>query len=68
MTTTGNLTGSLGGTLVMAADGSYSYDPNSIPDVENLSLGAHVETFSYTVSGRPRRRSDARRSDDHGEH
>src|SRR5204862_278672 len=39
VTTTGNLTGSLGGTVVMAADGSYSYDPTSIPTLENLSLG-----------------------------
>ena len=34
----------------MAADGSYSYDPHSIPNVENLSLGDHVETFSYTAA------------------
>src|ERR1051325_2989803 len=50
VTTTGNLTGSLGGTLVMAADGSYSYDPHSIPNIETLALGDHVETFSYSVA------------------
>ena len=32
----------------MAADGSYSYDPDSIPTIESLSLGAHTETFSYS--------------------
>ena len=42
MTTTGNLTGSLGGTVVMAADGSYSYSPTSIPTLETLALGDHV--------------------------
>ena len=50
MTTTGTLTGSLGGKLVMAADGSYTYDPASIPTIETLALGTHLETFSYTVS------------------
>src|SRR5664280_1896623 len=50
VTTTGALTGSLGGTLVMAADGSYSYDPHSIPGIENLALGAHLETFSYSIA------------------
>src|SRR6202162_2812441 len=50
VTTTGNLTGSLGGTLVMAADGSYTYDPHSIPGVENLALGAHPETFNYSIA------------------
>ena len=34
----------------MAADGSYTYDPNSIPSVENLSLGDHTDTFSYTAA------------------
>src|SRR5437763_11044388 len=29
VTTTGPLSGSLGGTLVMAADGSYTYNPSS---------------------------------------
>ena len=50
VTTTGTLTGSLGGKLVMAADGSYTYDPASIPTIETLALGTHLETFSYTVS------------------
>src|SRR4029077_26654 len=50
VTTTGPLTGSLGGTLVMAADGSYTYNPDSIPTIESLPLGAHVETFSYSIA------------------
>src|SRR5437016_892951 len=50
VTTTGPLAGSLGGTLVMAADGSYSYNPTSIPTLETLSLGDHVETFNYSIA------------------
>src|SRR4051812_7361799 len=46
----GNLTGSLGGKVVMAADGSYTYDPTSIPTLETLSLGDHVETFTYSIA------------------
>src|SRR5207237_1087664 len=42
--------GWLGGTVVMAADGSYTYDPTSIPTIESLSLGDHVETFSYSIA------------------
>src|SRR5689334_1012154 len=34
----------------MAADGSYTYDPHSIPGIENLALGDHVETFSYSIA------------------
>ena len=41
VTTTGNLTGSLGGTVVMAADGSYSYAPPSIAGIENHQCGKH---------------------------
>src|SRR5438128_1130737 len=52
VTTTGPLAGSLGGTLVMAADGSYSYNPTSIPTLETLSLGDHVETSDYHTSER----------------
>ena len=29
---------------------SYTYDPTSIPTLENLSLGDHVETFSYSIA------------------
>src|SRR5437868_282662 len=41
--------GSLGGKMVMAADGSYSYNPTSIPTLETLSLGDHVETFYFSI-------------------
>src|SRR5450756_2280588 len=34
----------------MAADGTYTYNPDSIPTIETLALGTHLETFSYTVS------------------
>src|SRR5438445_10784484 len=34
----------------MAADGSYSYNPTSIPTLETLSLGDHVETFNYSIA------------------
>jgi VCBS repeat-containing protein len=50
VTTTGNLTGSLGGTLVMAADGSYTYDPHSIAGIESLPLGPQLETFNYSIA------------------
>src|SRR5207237_956506 len=40
VTTTGNLTGSLGGTMVMAADGSYSYAPLSFPNVATMAISA----------------------------
>ena len=51
MTTTGSLTGSLGGTLVMAADGSYTYDPAQHPGPRDPhARGTHVETFSYTAT------------------
>src|SRR5436853_622725 len=35
---------------LMAADGSYTYDPTSIPTLETLSLGDHVETFTYSIA------------------
>ena len=67
MTTTGNLTGTLGGTLVMAADGSYTYDPHSIPNFETLSLGTTSKpSATRSADGHgDYRRLDA---DDHGEH
>src|ERR1700693_4211838 len=34
----------------MAADGSYTYDPHSIPGIENLALGPHTETFNYSIA------------------
>ena len=50
----------------MAADGSYTYDPHSIPDLENLSLGTHTRHLQLHGDGRPRRRIGRLDADDHG--
>ncbi|MDO9144089.1 MULTISPECIES: retention module-containing protein, partial [Comamonadaceae] len=45
--TAGTFTGSLGGTLVLAADGSYTYTPPASVDNSN---GDPTETFTYTLT------------------
>src|SRR5204862_35642 len=46
----GDLIGTgLGGTLHLQADGSYSYDPHSIPNIETKALGTYTDTFTYTA-------------------
>ncbi|MEM1040019.1 MAG: Ig-like domain-containing protein, partial [Pseudomonadota bacterium] len=44
-------TSSLGATVTVNADGSYSYDPTTAPTLQALAAGASVtDTFSYTVT------------------
>ena len=40
----------LGATVTLAADGSYTYDPESISGLENLAVGTYTDSFSYTAA------------------
>ena len=38
-----------GATLTLNADGSYSYDPSTITNIENMPVGTFADSFQYTV-------------------
>ena len=41
---------SLGATVTLAADGSYTYDPETISGLENKPVGTYTDSFSYTAT------------------
>src|SRR5438309_1706280 len=49
-TTSNNLTGSLGGSVVLASDDYYVFHSFPTRRSSDLALGDHVETFSYSIA------------------
>ena len=50
MVNTGATTSTRGATVTLAANGSYTYDPETISGLENLAVGTYTDSFSYTAS------------------
>ena len=50
VSSTGAVTSARGATVTLGADGSYSYNPETVSGIENLSVGTYTDSFSYTAS------------------